>query len=449
MSRWFVLLVSLVVLMLGCASEPGPLWADPGVIRFDPERVEVDVEIHNISGTNRPIGEFALTGEDWGSLRFVDDSHPRTVPVDGSVTVRLAVSRASFRSEPGVYRSGRASLRFSSNKHEYEVPIEFVGTEARRPSAPPPWLAITVLALLGLAAVSIPRRGAAEPGLLTRLASPSSTTTRERLGVAGALAALLLLVASIPFGPSFCRARAGARVGPAELEQCREGLGGFELTLLPADPGVWWWLIALAVAAGLLAVVRFRGCPKDPAAAEAEIALSLVRLLGFAFVLASLSIGLAPTGASPVDLVLAQLRSVDLGGLQVPAWGIVAQPIACVVTVALAASLRRASEPMHATLERLDRLIWAALISTLFLGGWTIPGLSGAAVPPLSHGAMLAAELGAFAVKLALVDLALRQLGALLERRRVTATELLRAHARWTLAIALANLIAVALWRLR
>src|SRR5690606_23758200 len=116
------------------------------------------------------------------------------------------------------------------------------------------------------------------------------------------------------------------------------------------------------------------------------------------------------------------------GGLRLPAWGIVAQPIACAVAVALAVSLPRSrdAEPMLVALERFERLIWSALIATVFLAGWTIPGLSNGAVPLLQHRAMLAAELAALALKIALVDLGLRQLGALLDRRRVTAIDLLK-----------------------
>ncbi|HLT36140.1 MAG TPA: hypothetical protein VK034_07635, partial [Enhygromyxa sp.] len=84
---WLALLLSL-----GCASEGQPLWVDPGIVRFDPDRTEVEVEIHNVSGAIRPIGGFELRGEDWGSLRFVDDSLPRTVPANDSVVVRLAIS---------------------------------------------------------------------------------------------------------------------------------------------------------------------------------------------------------------------------------------------------------------------------------------------------------------------------------------------------------------------
>lgn len=452
----FALLMACWACLAGCAPAPaGPLWADPGQIRLDASRTEVAVEIHNVSGSPRPIGEFVLGGEDWGVLRFVDDSLPRTVASDASVVVRLAVSPASLRLAPAVYRSAHASLRFRSDQHEYELPIEFVGTAAQTGSAPPAWLASLVLALLGAGVLLLPRsssssssgraRGSARAGL--------GGISSERLAVAGACAALLLVAAMIPLGAGYCAGRLGARLGPAELEQCRAGLGGFELTLLPASPGLWWWLIGLSCAAALLALVRVRLGPPDHAQGAA-IALSLVRVLGFALILAALLLGLAPAGLAPSDLVFAQLRAGSGGSagpttLALPAWGAFAQPLACAAALALAAALPAPPGPaLLGRLTRLERLIWSALLTTTFLGGWLIPGFSQRPVPLLTHAGTLGAELLAFALELALVDLALRKLGELLRAREIDAATLLRAHARWTIPLVFVNLIGVLLWRL-
>ena len=420
------------------AGGAGPLWADPGVVAFDTQRVEAAIEIHNISATARPIGEFALVGPDWGSLRFVDDSLPRTIPAHESVVVRVAISRATLRTQPGVYRSGHAGLHFESDQHTWEIPIEFVGTAEREPGAPPAWLAIVVLALIGVGVTTVGPRGRG-PG----------EAAGVRPVVGGALAAMLLLVATLPWGSGLCLGRTSARVGPAELGQCRDGLGGFELTLLPADPGVWWLLIGLALATGLTAVVRSR----DRSAALA-LALAVVQVLGVGVVVASLLVGLAPASAATVDLVLAQLRlSEQLGGFAIPAWGVVAQPIAfaaCVVlVVAVPGPADRAGEgsPVERALARFARLTTAAVLVVLFLGGWAIPGLSERQVPVLTHAGMLGLELGAFVAKIALVDLGLRTLGHALGQRGVDPARLLRVHARVTLPVLLANLLGVALWR--
>jgi hypothetical protein len=424
---WGLLL--LVLLVLGCAGEDKPLWADPGVVRFAPDRSEVAIEIHNVSGTIRPIGDFELGGEDWDSWRFVDDSLPRTVPGNDSVIVRLAVSSGSFRTQPGVWHSGQASLRFSSNQHEFEVPLEFVGTANRRASGLPLGLTIVVLALLGF--------GIART--MPRPRWPSTAPLEPRLAIAVALTALLLLAATIPFGPGLCLGRAGAQVGPAELAQCRAGLGGHSLTLLPASPGVWWWMLALVMLAASMGYLRARA-----SAGLATIGLSVVRMLGFAIVLASLALAIAPPGAEASDYVLEQLRYTELAGLHFPAWGLVALPIGCAGLVALTAPPSPSADPMLVVLERFERLVWAALLTTLFLGGWSIPGLSERPIPLLSHGAMLVAELSMFAVKVAWVDLALARLG---QHLAVTPATLLRVHARWTVPILLLNLIAVAIWR--
>jgi hypothetical protein len=422
-----LLLTILFVLALGCASDSKPLWADPGLVRLAPDHTQVAIEIHNVSGTIRPVGEFELVGEDWGTLRFVDDSLPRTVPANDSVVVRLEVSAASFRSKPNVYRSGQASLRFRSNQHEFEVPIEFVGTEARGSGAPPLGLSLVALALLGLAV------------LAKQLRTPSTATAslQQRLVVAAALAALLLLVATIPFGNALCLDRAGIRVGAAELAQCRAGLGGYTLTMLPASPGVWWWLIAPALVTFATASLRAR-------ADAAVIGLLVMRTLGLAIVLASFATALAPASATTGDYVLAQLRSTQLFGLDLPAWGLLALPLACAAMVALVVPARASGEPMLAALERFERLLWAALIATLFFGGWSIPGVSGRAVPWLSHAGLLALELAMFALKVALIDLGLARLGKHIDQ---SPAALLRIHARWTVPILLLNLVAVALWR--
>lgn len=431
---WPVLLVLLILCALGCAHEHQnqPLWADPGVVRFAPDRTEVAVEIHNVSGAIRPIGDFQLVGEDWGSLRFVDDSLPRTIPANDSVVVHLAVSAASFRSKPGVYRSGQAALRFSSNQHELELPIEFLGTDARRFDAPPLQWTIAALALLGLAVM------ASSPELRERMRTPSSPALAQRLAVAAALASALLLAATIPFGRALCLDRAGLRVGTLELEQCRAGLGGYELTLLPASPGVWWWVIAAALLALASASLRVRANP-------ATIGLSIMRALGLAIVLASFATALAPASSAAGDHVLAQLRSTELGRMTLPAWGLVALPVGFAATLALAGpAARTSSDPLLAAVERFERLLWAALITTLFLGGWSIPGFSDRAVPWLSHAGMLGCELLAFAGKVALIDLALARIG---KHLAIAPAALLRTHARWTVPILLLNLVAVAIWR--
>jgi hypothetical protein len=443
-SRAAPLLVPLL-LLLGCADAREPLWADPGIVHLDAERPEVAVEIHNVSGTARPLGEFEIRGEDWGSLRFLDDSLPRAIPAQTAIVVRLAVSPASFRERPGVYRSGRAELQVRSDSHTLTVPITFVGSEERQPAGPPAWLAIPLLVALGFAATARTPQPSTGPRLLTRLVSASAATTGERLTIAAALTAALLFAATVPFGAGFCEGRASARVGATELDQCRVGLGGHALTLLPASPGAWWWVIAATFLAASLALVRARAGVEP-----ARIAQSFVRVLGYALALAALVVGLAPATSAPVDLMLAQLRTVELGGLATPAWGFVAQPLGFAATVAVVAARPTPAhaDASHAALDRLERLLGATVIVALFLGGWAIPGLSGRSVPPLAHGAMIGLELLGFAVKIALVDHGLRWVGAQLHARGVSEAALLRGQLRWAIPLLWIHLALVSGWRL-
>ena len=438
------LVVPLFVLLTACAESDSPLWADPGVARLDPDHPRVAVEIHNISATARPLGQFELRGADWGSFRFLDESFPRAIPAHSTIVLELEVSPASFRIDKGAYRSGAAELSVASDKHQLTVPLEFVGSAERGDPSPPAWLTLPALALLGFVAFAVHPRGAAGPRLLTRLGSASESTTAARLPVAAALASALAFVATIPFGPGLCTDQLAARVGDGALAECREGLGGHAATLLPASPGLWWWLLTLTAFVAALALVH------AGERRRARAASSLMRPLGLALALAALLVGLAPASTAPVDLVLAQLRSVDLGGLSIPAWGLIAQPLACGALVLLFAATPSpaGSDASVVALERLERWVAAVVIVTLFLGGWAVPGLSGRAVPLLTHAGMIAVELTVFVAKIAVVELGLRRLGTLLAERGLDDAALLRAQARWALPLLGLNLLGVALWQL-
>ncbi|KIG16595.1 hypothetical protein DB30_04366 [Enhygromyxa salina] len=450
------LMVLLALLSgLGCAANTaddaeGPLWSDPGVVRLSPTRAGVVVQIHNRTGTVRPVGNFALAGDDWDALRFVDDSLPRTIPAYDSVLVELALSPATFRLEPGVYRSGQASLTFSSDSFAYATPIEFVGTEADRPR-----LGTVVAAALGLAGLAL----AFGLGPLRTGPSPARGSNRSDgarglgFAIAAAFASALLLAATIPIGLGLCRGRLLDLVGPRELEQCRESLGGVELLALPGTPGIWWWLVALALFTATITIVKARipgAAPTDPAPA---LALAALRLLGFALLLAALVCGLAPASASPTDLVLAQAKFVELAGLEVPRWGIVAQPLGFALGFALLVqSLPTKSTPaahaVVATLERLNALLWASLLVTLYLGGPTIPALTERPVPLLAHAPELAVELLSFIAKAAAVLYLATRLQTQGQDPSQDQSQRVSSLARWIIPLALLNLATILIWRL-
>lgn len=420
LSLLFVLLLSLVASACGRGQDDAPLWADPGSLRFDPDHTRASVLIHNRSGTIRPISDIALDGPDWGSLRFVDESLPRNIPAYDAVRLEFDVSAASFRVDSNAYRSGTANLRFASNQYTHAVPIEFVGTDT-----PPPWRGLlwTTLALLGLA-IGV--------SWSARERETSHTGLESRSLVAAAFASWLLAAALIPVGFGACRGRLAELVGPRELAQCRAGLGGAEMIGLAADPAIWWWLLALALATVTTTLVRMRS--------EHALALAGLRVLGLALILASLQLGLAPRDGSATALVLVQTETMELFGLHVPRWGLLAQPLgACLAFLLLPRWPARATGLLGA-LDRLAALVWAAVFTTVFLAGPSLPYFSQRPVPLLAHGPMLALELLVFAAKLALVLWLVTRLRA--------DDESPSKLARWTLPLAFVQLVAVLLWRL-
>ena len=425
---WACWLAALVLLCIGCASpgDTGPLWTDPGVVRLSPDHARVLVEIHNRAETPRPISGIALRGPNWDSLRFTDKDHPRVIPASGSVVIPLEVSIASFQIEPGRYESGSATLIFASNRHEYELPIEFVGS-APPPMSPSP---LGVLALLGLLAL-------VAWGPLRARELPATASARA-LAVATS-ASLLLAAAAIPIGFGVCRGRLDTLVGPRELGVCRE------LIEAPGAPAIWWWVAWLTLAAVTLVLLRARS--RDPAP---EIALVALRSLGMTLILASLLLGLAPADNTASSLILAQAEMTQLAGMTVPRWGVFAQPLAAAlafVLVATATPLTPSTDRSTAALERLESLVWTAVLATAFLGGPGIPWLSQRPVPVLAHVSTIAIEFAMLVIEVALVSLLATRLRAHLTKLAIGPARLVAIHSRVTIPLVLLHLVLVLLWR--
>lgn len=433
-------MLALLVLLLGigcaggCAGEPdradGPLWTDPGVVRLSPDHTHALVEIHNRSGIPRPISGIALRGPNWDSLRFVDKSHPRTIAAYGSVLIELEVSAASFQVEPGRYASGSATLIFASNRHAYELPIEFGGAA---PTSIRP-LVIGLLLLVGLAVLV-----AWAPLRAGRLGHSDAPTSARALGAA-TFAALLIAAAAIPVGFGACRGRLGELVGPRELGMCRE------LIEIPSVPAIWWWVASLTIAAVTLTLLRAR---TQPHTAGPELALVGLRSLGITLILATLLLGLAPADGSPSALILVQAQMTEWLGITLPRWGLIAQPLGAMLAFGLVATtgpLAPSRDPSVAALERLELLIWVAVLVTAFLGGPAIPWLSQRPIPPLAHGPMIAIEVAMFVLELALVAALVLRLRMHLTKLQLGPAQLVAVHSRWTIPLALLQLVAVLLW---
>ena len=448
-ARLLALLLLLVSLVTGCGpgqAGDGPMWVDPGTIRLSPDRRQVTVEIHNRSGVLRPVGEYALEGPDWGSFRFVDPSLPRSIPAEDSVTLELAVSVANFRSADGTLRDGEASLRFASNRHKYEIPVVFQAAADGGPG--PIGLGLLVL-LLVLPAGLLAGRGLG-------LGSRSPDRPRGAPLLAAAFASLLLVALTIPLGPAWCSGRLGDPVGPLELAQCRLGLGGSELIGLSAGPGLLWLWIALAAVTITTTIAACSLTTRDPLP---RVGLAGLRLLGMSVLLATAFAALNPASSALSELVLAQTRATPMLGVEGPRWGIVAQPLGFCLALLLTAGTRPEipTAPTPPTLEagratallrlldRLDAAVWAAVLATVYLGGWTLPlvsvGLS-RSVPLMPLGVELVLGLVVLALEIGLVlVLSDRLRGWLAGRPAAGERERLRLHGRWTLPLILANIL--------
>ena len=440
---WLLLLALFAALFAlpACATPAeaeGPLWADPGEVRLSPERAQVEVEIHNRSGTARPIREITLAGEDWDTLRFIDAELPRTIPAHDSVVLPLEVSVAAHRLEPGVYRAGQAELSFRSNNYSYAIPIVFVGEGSRGPTLAP-LAAGGILILLFVALAWGPLRKALPP---TR--DPATT-----LGLAASFAALLTTLATLPLGFGLCGGRLGAGLGPRELAQCRGGelggaLGGGPLLAFEASPGLLWTLSMLALAAAFGAVARVR--TRDLEVARLELTFAALAVLTFVLLIAALGFGLAPGGSSATAFVLAQTDAINLAQLPLPRWGAVAQPLGFALALALLVLAPRPARdrpPALTVLSRLEHLTWATLIATFYLGGPSLPGLSQQPVPLLNHGPQLALEMLCLAAKVALIVALAHGL-----RSFAPTHESARLHrlTHMVVPLALAQLVAILIW---
>lgn len=410
-----VLVLSLVLASIGCAPERGiSPRVDPGTIRFSPTHTRAELAIRNPGPLARPLRDLRMGGDDWDALRFVDDELPRVLPAHGVAIVRLELSPSKFLDGRGNHREGHATLEFESEGESIVVPIVFEPEPRPRGALP---FALGLTALLTLAA-----------GLTAALRRP--TVAERSQQVAGALACVGLLASAttLPLASAWCGDRLGDAVGPLELAQCRAGLGGHALAGWVVDPTLAWLLALLTVATlGLVLLER-------------RAAASLVaRLLGFGLIVAAL---VACQARGELEgLVMAQQQSLTIGELALPRWGLLVQPLGFVLALLLIAD----AGPHERPLGRLDDLVWAYLVTLLFLGGGSLPGLTTRPLPYFVHGFELALALLVTAIEVGLVKLAIRGLRARrLPRTRPTAArERLRTarQSRTLTTLALANLL--------
>lgn len=410
--RWLLALLLVAWTLLGCAPERGLTpRVDPGTIRFSPTDTRVEVAIRNPGPLARPIRDVRLGGEDWDALRFLDDELPRVIPAHDAVTIRLQISPAKFldaRREQ--HREGHATLEFESEAETIVAPIVF------EPTPPRPGSLVHAI-VIGVALAGLALVGArAEPG----------RQPRSLAATALACTGIVASVAMLPLAGAWCSGALGEPVGPLALAQCRAGLGGHALAGFVAAPPLGWLLLALACATIGRVLL-------DPRAATALVA----RWIGFGLIVAAL---VATSGSAELDgLVLAQQRSLAFGELALPRLGLLVQPLAFVLALALVAGVAPASE-RPTGLERIDLAAWSLVIVVVFLGAGALPGLTSQPLPHLVHGVEIAVTAVAVLAELALVMLAIRSLQRRTPSRPASATQQAR-RARRSIALALANLL--------
>jgi NADH:ubiquinone oxidoreductase subunit H len=147
---------------------------------------------------------------------------------------------------------------------------------------------------------------------------------------------------------------------------------------------------------------------------------------------AAISFGTLDPGA----IVRAQAQPLALGELELARWGLLIQPVGFALSLVALARLPGPAKILGA------HGVGAAMIATVYLGGWTLP------LPlELDHGPMLVTELLTIAAKIALVSVVVTRLSvrkdARTERSRAD-----RSSLRWDalLGLALLNLAASLAW---
>jgi hypothetical protein len=195
---------------LACTvDDPAP---DPFVIRTSVERPRRAVAITRPSHA----GADAVTaphfeGGDWAAFRLEDGS--LEFPEEGPLLLEVEVSTRALAELDAAghtrgHRHGRAELVLGLADETLRVPIEF----APRPS---PLLQLLPPLALGLG----------------WLVTAARSVRASDLGLVGFIG-LVLAVLPVPLGAGVCTGRLFEFVGPRELAQCRESLGGFPLVAL-------------------------------------------------------------------------------------------------------------------------------------------------------------------------------------------------------------------------
>lgn len=396
--------LALAATLAGCGADapPSGVVAEPRALVFSPARDALELRLVNRGATPVPLSKIRLDPRerDWGAFTITDRRNPQEIAAGEAVSLRLRVDRGAFARKGGPDRQGRARLLLVAGDEPLAIELRY---------EPPDPASAWQGALLRLAALA---------GLV---ALAWALVRRERRPAWTAWLPALVVLAVLPLGPAVCPDDVGQILSAADLQQCADRRGGSPLALVAAAEGWLVYLLALIAAA----VGRLAG--EGGQAASTRRLASRDLALAAAFAGPLLSFGTL----DPTALALAQAEPLFAAIPWLPRWGLLTQPIAAAVAIASIAASPGA---------RIERLAVAAALVACFLGGFTLPvPLSG-----MPHAAALVAGVGVLAAKIFAVLWCFRRLQATAAGSR--ARTWLLALERAALPLALANLLATAVW---
>jgi len=437
-AAWLLAFVVSVVLpalpVLGASAAPAAALSttvvdlQPTRIVFHPDTEATRVELHNVGTTRVRAENFRIEGADWAGFAIVEGLDAQTIDPGQMFSFHVSVDGSSFK-DAKAYRSGGAELRLTVGGERRTVPLVFEN---------PSWIwthfipALIKIHLIALGFV-LPLAS-----LLTWLERKQSAMMQDRVGpnmariqVGGvtlrlwgllhiatdgikmlfkedfvprrahvplytlaplmALCPVIAVFAIIPFGDALCYGRLFEVVTQADVDQCAAGRGGTPLQIAKIDVGLLFYFAIASLAtygttlAGWASYNKWAVLGALRASAQMisyEVALGLT-VVGALLVYGSLE---------PHALVHAQLDTY---------WGIVLQPLAFVLffTAAVAETKRAPFDlpegeseiigyfieysgmrfGLFFLAEFMEVIFVGAMVTTLFLGGWSLPfGLMGA-----------------------------------------------------------------------
>jgi len=332
--------VLAAALLAACDAGPDAL-AEPRVLHFTPAHTELPLRLVHRGDAPLPLAKLRIDHReaDWSAFTITDAALPKQIEPGGAVTLHLRVDVDHFTGPDHRPRAGAAALTFLAGGKAQRVPLRFSTAE------PPALAQMLRLGLLaGLLAVGLLLRRIPWTWLVLALAA----------------------VALAPLGPGLCLDAGGQTLALADLQQCADGRGGIALQLLPHAEGLGL----------LIALVLFIGQRRADATGDLRGPLTLA--------LALLAAAIAGGSLDPQVLMQAQ------HGLR---WGLWTQPLG-----ALALLLAAQREVQAARAAPVAAIGFAAVITTLLLGGADLPG-----VLALSHATSIAAGITVWLLKVASV----------------------------------------------